>query len=79
MMASETLRELAEGNKWDCKQIDEGCPEIWPDLLAAADAWDKKERENEALRAMYRETTDDDDASIDAMLKDYVAALKEAP
>jgi DNA integrity scanning protein DisA with diadenylate cyclase activity len=48
-------------------------------VRAAADAWEGQvealEKENRALRIMYNEATGDGDLEIDAMVKDYVAAL----
>ena len=45
------------------------------DNIALRKQLEATERQNKALRVMYSETTDDGDTEIDAMLKDYIAAL----
>ncbi len=45
------------------------------DMAWLIERLEEAEKENHALRIMYNEETGDGDIEIDAMLKDYVAAL----
>ena len=72
--ASEQARQLALEDARTMKACwDASCNE----LHELEQARQRAETENHALRVMLNEETGDSDAEIDAMLKDYVAALAQ--
>jgi predicted nuclease with TOPRIM domain len=74
---NEKLEKRLEAAETQLEHADNRIANLTEDNAASLRRLEAAEKENHALRVMYSETTDDGDLEIDAMLKDYIAALQE--